>query len=393
MAASTTAGEPGIAGPQPEPVAQLSSAAVAPKTQLRGDQMYRHRMWVGLFAALALVFSTGIVSPPALAQDPGNSGAAHACQQGGYQDLRRADGTSFKNAGDCVSYAAQGGSLLAPPDLTTSKTCAPTSIASGGTVTCTITVTNAAGAAPALVSAGTLLVRDTITGTASTVTTITGTSAPSGYNCVNAGVISGSIIVNCSATSAGSIPGSATRVFTVTATITNLASTAQTVTDTAAADPNSAITESNEGNNTSTPATSVTVAPAGTVVPLIDDCGGAAGGACDNIGPPVGSVSYTKTSAGALQFTFTVTGAAANTTYAVWLVCGPTHAAVCGAQQFGTLTTDSSGNANAVITASAATLQLLHPAPGTHTDHLDLVPPGGGGLSTTAANPITYSTP
>ena len=165
------------------------------------------------------------------------------------------------------------------------------------------------------------------------------------------------------------------------------------MTDTAAADPGNAITESNESNNTSTPASSVTVAPAGTTVPLVDDCGGAAGGACDNLGPPVGSVSYTKTSAGALQFTFSVTGAAANTTYNVFLVCGPTHAAVCGAHQVGTLTTDSAGNASPVITASAATLQRLHPTPGAHTDHLDLVPPGDGVLSTTPTGPITYTTP
>lgn len=41
----------------------------------------------------------------------GNSDAAHLCKQGGYQDLFRSDGTGFKNAGDCTSYAAQGGTL------------------------------------------------------------------------------------------------------------------------------------------------------------------------------------------------------------------------------------------------------------------------------------------
>src|SRR5687767_4528130 len=39
----------------------------------------------------------------------GNSAAAHACQQGGYVNLFRLDGTGFVNTGDCVSYAAQGG--------------------------------------------------------------------------------------------------------------------------------------------------------------------------------------------------------------------------------------------------------------------------------------------
>lgn len=45
------------------------------------------------------------------AQQRGNSDAAHACQQGGYANLFRTDGTGFKNTGECVSYAAQGGVL------------------------------------------------------------------------------------------------------------------------------------------------------------------------------------------------------------------------------------------------------------------------------------------
>lgn len=39
----------------------------------------------------------------------GNSAAAHACQQGGYLNLFRLDGTAFANTGACVSYAAHGG--------------------------------------------------------------------------------------------------------------------------------------------------------------------------------------------------------------------------------------------------------------------------------------------
>lgn len=41
----------------------------------------------------------------------GNSAAAHACQKGGWKNLVRSDGTPFKNQGECVSYAAQGGTL------------------------------------------------------------------------------------------------------------------------------------------------------------------------------------------------------------------------------------------------------------------------------------------
>ena len=33
----------------------------------------------------------------------GNADAAHACQQGGYASLLGSDGTTFQNAGECMS--------------------------------------------------------------------------------------------------------------------------------------------------------------------------------------------------------------------------------------------------------------------------------------------------
>jgi len=51
----------------------------------------------------------------ALAATGGNSDAAHACQQAGYLTLTGTNGTSdttFTNTGACVSYAAQGGTLV-----------------------------------------------------------------------------------------------------------------------------------------------------------------------------------------------------------------------------------------------------------------------------------------
>ena len=46
---------------------------------------------------------------------PGNSDAAQACQQDGYLELAPAESPDepFENTGDCVSYAAQGGELVA----------------------------------------------------------------------------------------------------------------------------------------------------------------------------------------------------------------------------------------------------------------------------------------
>ncbi|MBV9281121.1 MAG: hypothetical protein JOZ41_13650 [Chloroflexi bacterium] len=48
----------------------------------------------------------------------GNSAAAHLCQHGGYLDLMGSDGTRFSNAGDCTSFAAQGGVLVPVPTCT-----------------------------------------------------------------------------------------------------------------------------------------------------------------------------------------------------------------------------------------------------------------------------------
>ena len=48
----------------------------------------------------------------------GNSPGAKACQKGGYSRLGRADGTPFAGEADCVSYAAQGGTLLPRPAAT-----------------------------------------------------------------------------------------------------------------------------------------------------------------------------------------------------------------------------------------------------------------------------------
>lgn len=62
---------------------------------------------------LAFTAALGVTAlgPAAAAADPGvgNSGAAHACQQGGYLSLVGAGGQTFANAGQCTSFAAHGG--------------------------------------------------------------------------------------------------------------------------------------------------------------------------------------------------------------------------------------------------------------------------------------------
>jgi hypothetical protein len=51
---------------------------------------------------------------PAFSVGGGNSSAAHLCQNAGYLKVFRSDGTPFANTGDCVSYAAHGGTLSQP---------------------------------------------------------------------------------------------------------------------------------------------------------------------------------------------------------------------------------------------------------------------------------------
>ena len=71
--------------------------------------MMRMRTLLALCAALVLT-----VGAANAAAGGGNSENAKRCQKGGWKYWVRADGTPFRNQGDCVSYAARGGTLTAP---------------------------------------------------------------------------------------------------------------------------------------------------------------------------------------------------------------------------------------------------------------------------------------
>lgn len=67
------------------------------------------------FAIVACLTLASVLVSPATTRSSviaGNSDAAHACQQGGFLTLTRSDGTGFKNAGECTSYAARGGVIV-----------------------------------------------------------------------------------------------------------------------------------------------------------------------------------------------------------------------------------------------------------------------------------------
>ncbi len=60
---------------------------------------------------LSTVLLVLAVQSAASAQRGGYAEAAHACEEGGYTDYTRADGSPFTSTGDCVRYVATGGTL------------------------------------------------------------------------------------------------------------------------------------------------------------------------------------------------------------------------------------------------------------------------------------------
>jgi hypothetical protein len=66
----------------------------------------KFRLAVVVFSVVAL--AVGVASATA---GGGNSANAKQCQKNGWMSLIRSDGTSFTSEEDCVSYAAQGGTL------------------------------------------------------------------------------------------------------------------------------------------------------------------------------------------------------------------------------------------------------------------------------------------
>src|SRR6478735_8942914 len=84
-----------------------------------------HRKWRSRVGVLALTATMGIglvgMASPAGAADA-NAAAKASCKNNGWKTLVRADQTPFKNQGDCVSYAAQGGTP-APPKSASQLAC------------------------------------------------------------------------------------------------------------------------------------------------------------------------------------------------------------------------------------------------------------------------------
>lgn len=73
-------------------------------------------MGLGLLAGVTVLAGAGAAQ--AAEPDRGNSASAHACQHGGWTQLRAEDGSSFANQGECVAHLAlahsPGGGVVAP---------------------------------------------------------------------------------------------------------------------------------------------------------------------------------------------------------------------------------------------------------------------------------------
>ena len=80
---------------------------------------------IGLSVAVLLAVTAGTTLAGG-----GNSAAAHACKDGGYVDLVGSGGETFRNTGECVSFAARGGTFMTTPPPPTGIV-----VPAGGTVT------------------------------------------------------------------------------------------------------------------------------------------------------------------------------------------------------------------------------------------------------------------
>jgi hypothetical protein len=93
-------------------------------------------VWTVSIAALVV----GVAAATAVAGG-GNSANAQLCQQNGWVNLARGDGTGFGNTGECVSYSAQGGTLFPvyhfSADLSGANENPPTTTAGTGTAAVT----------------------------------------------------------------------------------------------------------------------------------------------------------------------------------------------------------------------------------------------------------------
>src|SRR5262249_33979824 len=102
-----------------------------------------------------------------------------------------------------------------------------------------------------------------------------------------------------------------------------------------------------------------------------------------------GFINFNQDDTGVLRLTIAVKGGSPNTTYTVFLVCGPTHDLSCGFIPIGSVTKNGVGNGNTTIHIDVATLQSLQGS-GAATDHVDMIGTDGSVL---VAGGINFTIP
>jgi hypothetical protein len=133
-----------------------------------------------------------------------------------------------------------------------------------------------------------------------------------------------------------------------------------------------------------------------TKVDIFQDCSTGCAEAIDMAGPTgFGHVNFNQDETSALRVVVSLKNAAPNTTYTIYLVCGPTHAVACGFISIGTLTTNGVGNGNSsAIIVPLSTLQGSPFGSGSRTDHIDLISPSGpAGGGVYAVGSVNYVVP
>jgi hypothetical protein len=117
---------------------------------------------------------------------------------------------------------------------------------------------------------------------------------------------------------------------------------------------------------------------------FLDCAAGEGPGLCADMSGPSGFGWINTTYGPDLKLQVAIRGASPNTSYTIFLTCGPTHALVCGFVEVGTIVTDAYGRANAN--------QIVVRSPfggGVRTDHVDIL--GSDGSVLVAGN-INYTT-
>jgi hypothetical protein len=132
-------------------------------------------------------------------------------------------------------------------------------------------------------------------------------------------------------------------------------------------------------------------ATANTKLEVIHDSAG--NGTLDMLGPVAGFCNYNQDDAGNLRIVFVIKDGAANTTYQIFLVAGPTHAQATGYIEIGNLTTNEIGRGNSGnIWVPVSTLQAAPFGNGTRTDHVDAIY-SGPPQDVFCATPLNYTVP